>query len=265
MSNWHLILIAFAVIYLGICIFFYAYQESFLFHPRVTAQDFVYDFDYPYEESFYASPNNGNIHALHFKAQGESKGLVYYLHGNAGSLRDWGWIYVDFVKRGYDLCLIDFRSYGKSTGKLSEANMLGDVAFVYQELLEDYNEEDIVVYGRSIGTGMASYLASQTTPKALILESPYYSVADIARNIAPIFPLNILLKYKFESYKSIPEVSCPIHLIHGDNDNVVPFKSGKKLYEVSPENITFYPVSGGQHNDLSKFKELGELYDNVFK
>lgn len=265
MSSWQIILTAFVVIYLGICIFFYLYQESFLFHPRETSGEFVYNFDYPVEEKFYDTPNDGLIHALHFKAQGTSKGLVYYLHGNAGSLRDWGWIYPEFVQRDYDLCIIDYRKYGKSAGKLSEENMHSDVAYVYKELLREYQEENIIVYGRSIGTGMAAFLAANTNPKALVLESPYYSVADIAKKIAPIFPLNLLLKFKFESYKSILKVKCPIYIIHGDNDNVVPFESGEKLYQVAPDKINFYRVTGGQHNDLSSFKDfeamMGEVLD----
>jgi hypothetical protein len=224
--------------------------------------DYVYDFDYPFEEQFYKTPKNGNIHTLKFKAK-DSKGLVFYLHGNAGSLRDWGWVYADFVKNGYDVFLIDYRSYGKSKGKLSESNMNSDVAFLYEEMKKEYPEKNIVVYGRSIGTGMASKLASSTNPKAVILESPYYSIKDVAKKIAPIFPLEILLKYKFKSFKYLERATSPIYILHGTNDNVIPFQSGEKLYELYKDKIILYKVDGGQHNDLSQYPEYTKMLNEV--
>ncbi|MCA9748617.1 MAG: alpha/beta hydrolase, partial [Romboutsia sp.] len=145
-----------------------------------------------------------------------------YMHGNAGSLRDWGWIYKDFVARGYDILLIDYRTYGKSTGKLSEKNMHSDVTFIYDELKKDYQENQIIIYGRSIGTGMATHIASIRKPKGLVLETPYYSIIDIAKRIVPFLFLEPLLKYKFKSFKFLKTVECPIYFLHGTNDNVVP-------------------------------------------
>lgn len=243
--------------------FFYYYQESFLFHPRETSAAYVYDFDHPFVEKIYKTPYEGNIHTLHFKAE-ESKGLVYYLHGNAGSLRDWGWIYQEFIPLHYDVFLLDYRTYGKSTGALSEAKMHSDVAFIYQELLKEYKAENIVVWGRSIGTGMATQLAANQSCKALVLESPYYSIQDVAKKMAPIFPLSILLKYQFKNFEFLPKVSAPIYIIHGDNDQVIPFDSGKKLANVVGEKARFFEVKGGQHNDLSQFGEFGEMKDLVF-
>jgi fermentation-respiration switch protein FrsA (DUF1100 family) len=224
--------------------------------------DYVYDFDYPFEEKFYKTPHKGNIHTLKFKAK-DAKGLVFYLHGNAGSLRDWGWIYADFVKKDYDVFVIDYRSYGKSTGPINEANIHSDVAFIYKEVKKEYAENTIVVYGRSIGTGMAAKLAASYTPKAIVLESPYYSIKDVAKKMAPIFPLEILLKYKFNSYAYLSDATSPIYIIHGTNDKVIPFLSGEKLYQLHEDKITFYKVEGGQHNDLSNHPEFEALLDEV--
>ncbi len=262
LNSWYIILSVLIFVYIGIAVFFYFYQESFLFHPRKTSSNFKYNFDYPFEEQFYETPNNGQIHSLKFKAA-DSKGVVFYLHGNAGSLRDWGWLYAEFIPKNYDLVLIDFRSYGKSSGPLSEANMHSDVQFVYDELKKEYAENKIIIYGRSVGTGMAVRLAANAHAKSLVLETPYYSIADIANNLAPIFPYTLLLKYKFESYKYINQVKSPIFIIHGDNDNVVPFKSGNKLYQKAKDKVTFYKVKDGQHNNLSQFNEYEEMLNAV--
>lgn len=262
MNKWQLILGSLTLVYLGVCFFFYWYQESFLFHPRVTRMDYVYDFDYPYEEKLYKTPNNGSIHTLKFEVK-ESKGLVFYLHGNAGSLRDWGWVYADFVKMGYDVLIIDYRGYGKSTGPLSEANMHSDLEFLYNEMKSQYKEDNIVVYGRSIGTGMASKLAANNQPKAVVLESPFYSIKDVAKKMAPIFPLELLLKYKFNSFEYLSSALSPIYIIHGTNDNVIPFQSGEKLYELHKDNVSFFKVEDGQHNNLSNYPAHKELLKEV--
>jgi pimeloyl-ACP methyl ester carboxylesterase len=264
LNNWTILFIFLLVVYLGVCLIFYNFQESFLFHPRKTAQDFVYEFNYPFEEQWYDTPNQGRIHSLTFKAE-DSKGVIFYLHGNAGSLRDWGWVYADFIPRAYDLVIIDYRGYGKSTGKLSESNMVSDASFVFESLKQAYSEQEIIIYGRSIGTGVAVQLAAQQKAKALVLESPYYSISDIAKVLAPIFPTNLLLRFKFESFKFLKDINYPIYILHGEKDVVVPFTSGKKLAYSFPEGVKFYSVEEGQHNDLSNFSEFGEMLTEALK
>lgn len=264
MNIWYYIFGAVAIAYIAICVFFYIYQESFLFHPRKTRPDFAYDFEYPAEEKFYATPNNGNIHTLKFTTK-QAKGIVLYLHGNAGSLRDWGWLYKDFIARNYNILFVDYRSYGKSTGPLSEKSVHADIAFIYDELKKEYAENKIIVYGRSIGTGMATHIASVRNPKTLVLETPYYSIVDIAKRIVPFLFLEPLLKYKFKSFKYIKSVKSNIYFLHGTNDNVVPYASGLRLYNTVKNTATLITVQDGQHNNLSQFNEYYTLLDKVLQ
>lgn len=263
MNNWFALLSVVLLIYIGICVFFYWKQESFLFHPRPTAIDFQYDFSYPYEELWFDTPNNGRIHGLKFKAE-NPKGVVFYLHGNAGSLRDWGWVYLDFVPRGYDFVVIDYRTYGKSTGRLSQENMIQDALFVYDAVSENYPVDQRIIFGRSIGTGIAVQLAAQRDAKALILETPYHSIKDIVSRLAPFFPLDILLRYPLKSYQYINTIYYPKYIIHGDADQVVPYRSGLNLFESDTSGLVeFITVPGGQHNDLANFKEYNNLLDRI--
>lgn len=251
------------LIYIGIGLFFYWKQESFLFHPRSTALDFQYDFPYPYEERWFDTPNGGRIHGLKFKAE-KSKGLVFYLHGNAGSLRDWGWVYMDFVSRGYDLVIIDYRTYGKSKGQLSEFNLIQDALFVYDVISESYPVDQRIIFGRSIGTGIAVQLAAQRQAKALILETPYYSIKDIISRFSSIYPLDLMLRYPLKSYQYINLINYPKYIIHGDADQVVPYRSGLNLFESDTSGlIEFVSVPGGQHNDLSNYQEFNYLLNQV--
>ena len=249
-------------LYLIVLLFFYLKQESILFHPSVTKQNKQYNFPQAFEEVFYKTPNQGNIHALKFSVE-KPKGVILYFHGNAGNLEDWGWVYQNFVKYNYDVLIIDYRTFGKSTGTLSEANFHSDAAFVYEELKSEYQEENLVVYGRSIGTGIATRLAATQNPKLLILETPYYNIEDLARNMVPFLPVKYLLKYKFESNKYITQVKDPIYILHGTSDNVVPYKSGKKLYELVKDKAHFTTFENGTHSNLATFGAYDLLIKNL--
>ncbi|WP_232817882.1 alpha/beta hydrolase [Winogradskyella tangerina] len=231
----------------------YFFQEKLMFLPTPLEQDYQYQFDHSFEELFFETEADAKINALHFKAE-NSKGVILYFHGNAGNLSRWGEITEYFVGMDYDVLVMDYRTYGKSTGKLSEAALNHDAQYCYDYLLKQYSENEIILYGRSLGTGMAAYLASIYNPKELILETPYFSISDVAKHRFPMFPVETLLKYKFPTFEYLPKATCPITIIHGTEDSVVPFKSGKKLSELAIERLNFITVEGGNHNNLVEFE-----------
>tara|TARA_R110002124_G_scaffold129985_2_gene291742 strand:- start:3047 stop:3868 length:822 start_codon:yes stop_codon:yes gene_type:complete len=236
----------------------YFFQKKLLFLPTTLEQNYQYQFDYPFEELFLKTEDNATINALHFKVN-NPKGVILYFHGNAGDLSRWGKITEYFVAMQYDVLVMDYRTYGKSTGKLSEQAFYKDAQFCYDYLLKHYSEKEITLYGRSLGTGIASYLVSKNQPRQLILETPYYSILDIAKQRFPMFPVNQLLKYNFPTFQYLPKAKCPITIIHGTDDSIVPYSSGKKLSELGLDNLKFITIEGGSHNDLINY----EAYENV--
>ena len=241
----------------------YFLQERLLFLPTVLDQDFQYQFNYPFEELFLKTDDQTVINALHFKIE-NPKGVILYFHGNAGDLSRWGTITEYFVEKGYDVLVMDYRTYGKSTGKLSENALYKDAEYCYNFLIEHYNESEITIYGRSLGTGLATYVASNHHPNQLILETPYYSMVDVAKKRFPIFPVKQLMKYELPTYKYINKVKCPITMIHGTNDKVIPIESAKKLYEViGSNNASLTIIEGGGHNNLSDFKKYSIVIESV--
>ena len=230
----------------------YLFQEKILFLPTTLEKDYQYKFDYPFEELFLKTDEETMVNALHFKVE-KPKGIVLYFHGNAGDLSRWGKITEYFVAKQYDVLIMDYRTYGKSSGKLNEQGFYDDAQYCYNYLLQRYTENQITLYGRSLGTGIASYVASKNNPKQLILETPYYSILDIAKHRFPILPAKALLKYHFPTFKFLPKTSCPITIIHGVDDSIVPYASGKKLLELELYNLDFITVEGGDHNNLIKF------------
>lgn len=240
----------------------YFFQEKLMFLPTPLEQDYQYQFHHSFEELFFETEADAKINALHFKAE-NPKGVILYFHGNAGNLSRWGEITEYFVGMDYDVLVMDYRTYGKSTGKLSEAALNHDAQYCYDYLLKQYSENEIILYGRSLGTGMAAYLASIYNPKELILETPYFSISDVAKHRFPMFPVETLLKYKFPTFEYLPKATCPITIIHGTEDSVVPFKSGKKLSELAIKHLNFIAVEGGNHNNLVDFETYHSTIKNV--
>ena len=173
----------------------YFFQEKLIFFPEQLLPNYQFDFEHDFEEVNYKVSEDVTINALHFKAE-KSKGILFYAHGNAGNLNRWGHVADIFINFNYDLLIYDYRSYGKSGGNISEQNFYHDANVIYKELMKSYEENKIIVYGRSIGTGVASKVASDHNPRHLILESPYYNLPDLAKKVFPFIP-SILLRYKF--------------------------------------------------------------------
>lgn len=259
------ILILLIGLYVMIGTSLYLLQEKILFRPTVLAQDYVYNFDSNFEELFLKPDGEAVINALHFKAE-NPKGVILYFHGNAGDLSRWGLITEYFVDKHYDVFVMDYRTYGKSTGPLSEAALYQDAQYCYDYLKSRYSENQITLYGRSLGTGMATYVASKNQPKQLILETPYYNLEDLAKHRFPIFPMKYLMRYRLASHEYIAQARCPIAMVHGTEDRVVPFVSGKKLFSVAPRELsTFTIVENGNHNNLIQFDAYHQMIDDLLR
>jgi pimeloyl-ACP methyl ester carboxylesterase len=232
----------------------YFLQEKLIFLPSKLPADYTFSFDEPFEEFYLTAEDGAKLNALHFKNE-NPHGVILYFHGNAGDLSRWGQEVQFLVKLHYDVVVMDYRTYGKSTGNLSEAALLKDARLFYDYVASQYSDQEIIIYGRSLGTAMASYLASAESPSLLILETPFYSLLDVAQNRFPLLPVNSLLKYQFRSYQYLQAAKCPIVIIHGDKDGVVPLASAHKLYQsLEGKNAEFITIEGGEHNNLSSFQ-----------
>ncbi|SNV36831.1 Esterase/lipase [Chryseobacterium taklimakanense] len=238
-------------------------QEKVVFLPVKLPEDFEYSFDCAFEEYFFDTPNEGKINAVHFKIQ-KPKGVILYFHGNSDNLVRWGKIASDLTGFGYDVFVPDYRHYGKSTGPRNEEYLFSDAQFCYDFLKKQYGEENIIVYGRSLGGAFAVKMAADNEPKKLILEATFFNLQDIVNRWLPnsaTEKISPKMTYHFHSNKNILEVNCPLYHFHGDKDFVVPINSGKKLFETlhteKPElEKKFIEIKGGSHDDLSKFEEF---------
>jgi alpha-beta hydrolase superfamily lysophospholipase len=170
--------------YIVVALIIYFVQEKFIFKPEKLPQDFTYKYDLPFEELFFQVGEGISINGLHFYCP-EPKGLVLYFHGNSKSIKGWAKHARDFYRYQYDVVLVDYRGFGKSTGKRSEEHLLNDMQFVYEKLTERFPQHHILVYGRSLGSGFAAKIAADNTPRYLILDAPYFSFPP-APLVAPL-------------------------------------------------------------------------------
>lgn len=241
----------------------YFIQEKLIFLPTHLPADYSYSFTSEFEELFVQAEDGARLNALHF-TKSETQGVILYFHGNAGDLSRWGTVAPLFLEKGYDVLVMDYRTYGKSTGKLSEAALYSDAQHFYDYLLERYEEDKIILYGRSLGSGVAAQLASKNQPAQLILETPYYSLMDVAQERFPFLPVKWLLKYELPSYRYVQDIQCPITIFHGTQDEVVPYSSGKRLFEDTPgPGKRMYTIEGGGHNNLIDFGPYHQGIDSV--
>lgn len=251
---------------IAICLVFFIivwfFMGHFLFVPEVLDKNTPLSFAHPFEEKW-VNVNGVQIHSLLFK-EPVSKGLILYFHGNGGSLRSWGFVGSGFAGATQrDVWIMDYQGYGKSEGKIESENQLFELAEIFwQEALKIYPPEKIIIYGRSLGTAIAVDLASRHQSAGLVLESPFYSVASMVTSKIPFYP-TVFVPFPMRSDLRIQKVKSPIIILHGGDDEVIPFTQGERLAALVPQ-AEFVKIPRGQHNDLSDHQEFNQALSRWF-
>ncbi|MCC2634872.1 MAG: hypothetical protein K0S48_2758 [Ramlibacter sp.] len=227
-------------------------QESMLFYPvplpadhrLATAPDIV--------ERTVDVPG-ARLSVLHLQRPG-ARGVVFFLHGNAGNLQGW-FSNADFYRdAGYDLVMPDYRGFGKSTGRIGSASELReDVRAVWSQVAAQYRGRKVVLYGRSLGTGLAAELAQELSargqpPDLTVLVSAYTSFRALAAEFYPWVP-GWLLRYPLETEAHLPRIAGPVLLVHAEKDSLIRVHHLQRLRQVLP-GARVLVVPGADHNDL---------------
>ncbi len=232
------------------CGLLYSCQEKLIFFPEKLNKDYQFKFEQSFEEKNIPTTEDIKLNCLLFRAD-SSKGVILYLHGNAGSLSSWGRVAKHYTNLNYDVFIVDYPGYGKSEGKIhSQEKLYNNLQTVYDTLKNNYAENKIIVLGYSIGTGPAAKIASTNNPRLLILQAPYYSLKDLVKHIYPIVPA-FLLKYKFQTNEYIPQCKMPVVIFHGDKDEVIYYESSVKLKQHFKKGDTLITLKGMNHNGMT--------------
>jgi uncharacterized protein len=248
--------------YLVLLLLAYLLQERFIFKPEKLKHDFQYKYDVPFRELFFDVEEGVRINGLHFHCI-KPHGLVLYFHGNSRSIKGWAKYAKDFSRYNYDVVLVDYRGFGKSTGKRNEKDMLNDMQFVYDTLAATYHENHILVYGRSLGSGFATKIASDNKPRYLILDAPYFNFKKTVQRFLPILPVRFVLRFHLRTDKWIMRVNCHTYIIHGTKDWLIPVSQSEQLQALSPRKITLIRIQGCGHNNLPSFPEYHNFLRDI--
>jgi pimeloyl-ACP methyl ester carboxylesterase len=240
----------------------YFFQDKLIFRPEKLPAGFQYKYDIPFKELFFDIEEGVQINGLHFYRP-RPEGLILYFHGNTRSIKGWARYARDFYRYNYDVVLVDYRGFGKSTGKRQEQKMMSDMQFIYTQLIEHYQEDHFILYGRSIGSGFATKLASDNNPLYLILDSPYYNFGRVVSRFIPFLPIRFLLRYQLRTDSWISKVRCHTYILHGTRDWLIPIRHSEKLQELNPLKITLIRIQGGGHNNLPSFPEYHSFIRDI--
>lgn len=261
----YFILVTISAVILILGLFIYFFQHKFFFHPEKLPADFKFAYDNLKAEEKTVEPEPGaKINYLHFQVD-EPKGAVIYLKGNTKSIKGWGKFAIDFTRLGYEVIMMDYRGFGKSTGKRTVEAMKRDSQFIYNIVKNEFSEEKIVVYGRSLGSGFAARLASKNNPRLLILTSPLYSLLRTIHRYLPFMPAKPFLRYNIPTFQYLKNVRCPIKIIHGSDDRLVPISTAVDLSEINPAITRLYVILGAGHINIHQFEEYHRVMEEIFE
>jgi pimeloyl-ACP methyl ester carboxylesterase len=249
------VIFAFAIIfYAGIVTLVYLKQDSIVFHPEALPDDHRYEFPMPFEEGFLKLPGIPSVNYLVFTSQAP-KATFLYFHGNAGSLDSWGFIAAQLAKAtGCRVLVWDFPGFGKSQGRVPQsAQQMKKLGQGLLDLIkQNFPEQPVILFGRSIGSGMASQLAADQSVSGLILETPYLSTRKLAQEMMPWAP-SALLKLQLSNKNLVNEGPEKVMLLHGTRDEVIAYQHSIELAHLLGDRGHLVTVEGGGHNNLIDF------------
>ena len=240
--------IAALLIYIAILCFLFFFQRNLQYHPKGEILSLAsYKLD-GFEEKKIATEDNIEIFAWYKKPDISNGKIILYFHGNAGNLGDRSSKIKDFAKEGFGILAISYRGYYGSSGSPSEAGLLNDARTAINFLIRNnYKPEDIILFGESLGSGVAMQLSAEFKVFAVVLESPFSSITNVAQNSYWFVPVDLILKDKFESIKYANKNSAPVLIFHGTEDRVVAYLEGKKLFESITAPKRLVTVEGAGH------------------
>ena len=257
---------AIIIIYCGIGIILYYLQDKFLFLPKKLSTDHVFRFNTPFTEVAIPINEEDTVSMIKFFPKDSvRRGVVVYYHGNKENVEHYAAYAENFTGKGYEVWMEDYPGYGKSRGERTEQKLYSQALQVMKMAAGKYSSDSIIIYGRSLGTGIAAYVASLSTCKRLILETPYYSIPDLFNSFTYIYPAAYMSTYQIPTWKYLQDVKEPVTIFQGDNDWITAYRCAIKLKKLLKPGDEFICIPGGSHNDLNNFRQFHQSIDSLLR
>jgi len=255
-----------AIVYVLSGVALYFLQDYVLFHPVSLKKDHNYDFPEKHKDINIPITENSNLNIVQFFSTDTiTKGVVLYFHGNKKNISWYAKYPPYFTKHGYEVWIIDYPGFGKSTGKLTEQTLYDWANYMYTFARSRFGADSIIIYGKSMGTGIATHLASLQPCKKLILETPYYDYPSVIKHYLPIYPIEWMIHYKIPTHDYIEKVIAPVTIFQGTDDWLVTYNNAKRLKPFLKKGDEFITIKNGGHNDLFKFKQTTDKLDLLLR
>ena len=243
-----IILLAASYVVLGMLL--YLLQSRFVYYPTSQIVGTPNEIGLSYEDVTFSTKDGVKMSGWFVPANDDGASVVLFFHGNGGNISSRGEMLQLLNMAGASTFIVDYRGYGKSEGSPSEQGTYLDAEAAWRYLTEDRKiaPDQIVIYGRSLGGAIAANLAKDVSPRGLVLDSAFISAADMAADHYWIFPVRLMIRFKYDTLEYLGRVKCPVLFIHSRDDDLVPFKHGQQLYDSAGEPKDFIELEGG-HND----------------
>lgn len=237
------------IFYLLLILLLYFFQRKMIFIPYQDIVATPSELGLEFDDVYFKTQDGTNLNGWFIPAK-KAEYTVLFCHGNGGNISHRLDTISLYNKIPLNVFIFDYRSYGKSSGSISEKGLYDDIAAAWKYLTEEKKipAEKIIIVGRSLGGSIASHAAAEFSPGGLILESTFTSITEIAQHRLPFVPVSWLLDYKLPTIENLAKVKCPVLIIASPDDTIVPFKYGKKLFAEAPEPKTFLQLTG-DHDD----------------
>lgn len=253
------------IMYCGGGIALYYLQDTFLFHPKSLPPAHEFNFKTAFTEFRIPVNKTDTISMIKFfPKQGTLKrGLVIYFHGNMENAEYYGSFTNEFTKYGYEVWMPDYPGYGKTTGERNEKKMYDHAWLVQKLAMNNYRSDSIIIYGKSLGTGIAAYTASISKCRLLVLETPYYSITDLFAHYAWMYPVSLMVKYKIPTWQFLEDVKAPVIIFHGTDDKIIPYSCAEKLKKSMKAGDRFVTIENAKHNDIADYDVYKKIMDSL--
>lgn len=229
----------------------YLQQSSMIFFPYATLDQTPAEWGLVYEDVFLDTEDGVRLHGWYIPRHGSKQALLFF-HGNAGNISHRGASVEIFHRLGLNVFIFDYRGYGKSEGKPDEKGLYKDARAAWRYLSKErgFGQEEIILFGRSLGGAVAAELATEIQPGGLILESTFSSAKDVANAVFPILSRLIFLRYDFDTAAHVRRVACPVLVLHSPDDEIIPFRLGEKVFQAANEPKSFVKMRGDHNSGI---------------
>jgi uncharacterized protein len=253
------------IIYVVIGIVLFFTQKLFLFHGKKLKANYTFTFvEQPFTEHNITTPDGSNLNYVQFASTDTaSAGILIYYHGNMQNINRYAPYIRMFTANNYTVYMPDYPGFGKTTGKLTEARMKQDAQTIYNLAVQKVGAHKVTIYGKSMGTGLACYIAANNNCKRLLLETPYYSLPTVYDDYAWMYPTKWLLQFHFNNYQTLPLIKCPITIFHGTHDKLISLKNAQRLQPLLKPIDEFVTIENAKHNNILDFQLYTDKLDSI--